>query len=1365
MNKLKLQLYRHCPTLVGKSIGAMLKEYKSSKNNRDGYYEQNEEEITLLEQLLPHILTEEFFYYIYKRCHFQFNLSSYFPKALEDSQEFVDLVLKHDPFQAFYVPDHLLTSEHLKLVEEALKKEPNRLVYSENIPEKFSKSKIIFERCLRYFFRESTYYSDSSFYSFLDSYYNVPEFYKQILKKHSEGKYDVDFRATHEKHKFLYVDEIAQYVVKRNYKEIINVPVEKRDVAIEGIVQAIQEKKIYFDFDSRYPFYNYVGWFDILSNSEAIMNAIFELDNFEIHIDFIRKSDISMFDDEKLIKLFKYSEEKNSLVLPNNSFSSPKVLSLFLHNQNSQFFVYDNLSCFKSEAFDDENIDYIIEHTGELPSFLNSILNIIANDNKEMMAKMLNCYKRQLLAGKLLHEDDEKSVSFRNLFKTVLSISEEYETVFLEILDILKTQGVLKSYSFDDNLWNDENFVKKINDNGLIDVMVEDLFNNYNGNYYIYPSITNKNKNPIFIKKYIDKCIYYIKNNNADVVVNGLLYLLNFNNEQIYGEVAFDSLLEYLDILFEKKMISKELLPQVIWSSSKVLKSFLEKDYLEYFANFNTITFNSSDITDLLFKKVDYTEFFSKEKSNNKLDKAFDEIKIETVEEFNALFNRLRSSYNYSFALILIKKYRASGLEDENLNNLVSYYLDRVREDLSKKYGNKNYSDALVDKILSDVRNVFTLEFIESSSHLIVASNYVDVLSDNQKELINADYKFLYENVNKKHINEIIKNLVDNYGFERFSAFDLAMKMYVSIGYTRCRDLLNKSIDKSYGPVSKDILNKIFNNISLNDVTLQKQGNGYIPVENKVLINLLFGANYKDKTTPISIYLSGFAAFKEKRDAKIEEIKNNSGLTTDEKNRLIDEVSAEYADSCNQINDFVNNFATIYNEWDILEEEFYKEKNKSKLSIKLNVAYCNSAIKKIESNRKRPTLEFRDEPLLNSDVFDYVGYDNQFVSEPAKAPARAIELSRRMEKVEKKKFPNIELEKDGYTLFVYGPQDRNILSAGFRSGCCFRPRGNADNNGKDNSLLNYCVSTEYGGGVEIRNSKGETVMFSPLLRNGNTLMIHSIETKVSGNKEAMSAAHKLLVDFSEKVVSESHRLGDSIDFVFITDLHYLDTSYTKSNVPVNSKFYVYDGDNSFSGMYTNLSCNHMLLAKTEGFTESDIHYGAVDYSYEYPTIRYDNFPPVQFTQEELASILSLSKLENEITLKSNERFEAKKSKDSDKSYSLLLEIKDLKKEYLKLYKKLLDSKKFVDSYEQYKKITSLINSINEKLGIDIDYSISEVHYGLDWYLVITPDNKIIANCLPDGVSALKRALTDIKELRPQLVNEQEVENIVQGFRI
>ena len=131
--------------------------------------------------------------------------------------------------------------------------------------------------------------------------------------------------------------------------------------------------------------------------------------------------------------------------------------------------------------------------------------------------------------------------------------------------------------------------------------------------------------------------------------------------------------------------------------------------------------------------------------------------------------------------------------------------------------------------------------------------------------------------------------------------------------------------------------------------------------------------------------------------------------------------------------------------------------NKSKLSIKLNVAYCNSAIKKIESNRKKPALEFRDEPLLNSDVFDYVGYDNQFVSEPAKAPARAIELSRRMEKVEKKKFPNIELEKDGYTLFVYGPQDRNILSAGFRSGCCFRPRGNADNSGKDNSLLNYCL--------------------------------------------------------------------------------------------------------------------------------------------------------------------------------------------------------------------------------------------------------------------------------------------------------------------
>ena len=77
----------------------------------------------------------------------------------------------------------------------------------------------------------------------------------------------------------------------------------------------------------------------------------------------------------------------------------------------------------------------------------------------------------------------------------------------------------------------------------------------------------------------------------------------------------------------------------------------------------------------------------------------------------------------------------------------------------------------------------------------------------------------------------------------------------------------------------------------------------------------------------------------------------------------------------------------------------------------------------------------------------------------------------------------------------------------------------------------------------------------------------------------------------------------------------------------------------------------------------------------------------------------------------------------------------------------------------------LINSINEKLDIDIDFRISEVYYGLDWYVVITPENRIIANCLPEGASVLKKTLKDIKELRPQLVNEQETENIVQGFRI
>lgn len=1366
MKKIKLQLYRHFPQLVGFRIKNMISDYQIKRQNYNPFSYDDDDSVqkTTFEELLPYVLTDEFFHYIYKRCFFRFNIHSYLPKELINSQEFVDLLFKYDPIRAFDFPNHdLLTQEHLKLVEEFLISHPNSKVYSTNVPEIFSNSELIFEGTLKSFFN-NTYYSESLFFDYLESYHKSPEFFKRILERHKEENKEVSDYVRCSKYKFWYVDEILEYLIKRDCRYLIDVPVERRDKATEVIAEQIKNNEFKFPQYMSFYYTERDLWYKLFCESQKIIDSIFKLDDISQYLGIFDRVDISLLDDKNLEKLINVYEENEQTKFHLSFFDSPRFLSVLLHNPNSTYFNLDFLLKIKSEAFDEDNVNYMFDHYNELPSWIINIIYQKSKDNNTFIRCILEFYKEQLLSGVDI-KNQEDSFSFNYYFQNLSKIDDSYAHVFLDIVDILKEKGLLNFDNFSLNLWTNDEFSKKLDGKGIVDFFVNKIFDNYSENYNLgyYYEI---NRCSIFIKKYLNRCIDYLKNNEVDDIFKSPLYYINrFTDKKGFDDETLELLMTIIGLVNEKDIFYKDNFPSFIWKMPRFLKYLLENDYLRSIYTIEAEALNDPEVTTLLLEKVDYNIFFSNEKNASRLDKVYDEIKIETVEEFKKYFNKLNLKYNISLAMLIVKKYKDSGLNDDNLNQLATYYIDKVKDDLSKKYGNRNYSDALIDKMLSGNRNIFTLEFIDSFMHLVVASNYIDILSDEEKNLITVDNKFLYENLNKKHINEIIKNLVGNYNFSQSQAFDLAMKMYVSIGYTRSRDLLSTNKDKSYGIISKHILNTIFSKVSLNDVTLEKQGNGYVPIENDILVKLMFGANYKDKTTPIAIYLSGFTLLKERRDLKIKGIEENPNLSKEEKEGLIAEVKADYDKNYDQINFFINNFSNLFNEWDIVQEEFYKQQNKSKLKMKLNVSYCNTAIKRIDANRKKPALEFRDEPLLNSDVFDYVGYDNQFVTNPEKAPLRAVELSRRMEKVTKKKFPNINLEKNGYSLFVFGPQDRNILSAGFRSFCCFRPNGNADDSGKDISLLNYCVSTEYGGGLEIRNSKGETVMFSPILRNGNVLMIHSIETKTPNDEEAMNNVHELLVEYSKKVIEVSYEVGDQIDFVFITDLHYLNNSYTKDTVPYAHKFYVHNVNDQFTGMYNNLSSNHMVLANREGKTFDDVSYGAVDYSYEYPVLRFDNFAPLQFTQKEMSLINELTKLENEITLKANERFEAKKTNDYDKAYNLLVEIKALKKEHLKKYKELLESREFVDLYEQYKKVVSLINSINEKLGISIDYTISEVQYGLDWYVIVTADNKIIANCLPDGVSSLKRVLMGIKELRPQLINEQEVEDIVHKYRI
>ena len=973
--------------------------------------------------------------------------------------------------------------------------------------------------------------------------------------------------------------------------------------------------------------------------------------------------------------------------------------------------------------------------------------------------------------------DDNKAIKIINKFSDVLNNVNFYNKPYrFETYKGIWNSDVISNFFIE----KDERFITYLPNEKkykLADIIAEKIINGTlenSENILLYNSVPIINA--IFYVGINEKYFQYISNSNIESFSKSqLLQLFNYKESKPPSETIK---LEWP--LGWKK--SPTLLHIFLTNYNKSKHyyeffSFSEEAYsdenVEYIINNNMLGkielafpkkfFEDEKFINSYFRKVPYSTFIRNQNVRKNFEKIYKLLKFNNIDEFKKEFTRLNEkANNISYAMLLIEKYKNSGLNDKTLDDICNVELNKIKDELNSKFPNSEAKiDLLLEKIISGERLPFTLEFINSNASLSVATNHVDILSVQSAERIKEEGIYLYDNVNKKHINEIMNLLKIYIEKDSIELFEIAIRMYVTIGYSRSKDLLNTNMDKNYGKINQDTLFKLFSGVSL-DVPAVMQGKTLSFEENKTLVNLMFGSNYKDKDTPIYHYLNDFQDKESELQTAIKKINQSEELTEEQKKDKITLENEKYKKYCERVKNFIENFAESFNKWDILEEEFYKSKNKSKIALKLNMAFINENVKNIHDKRTKPRLDAKDLPLEMSDVFEYCGYDTQFTDYPEKAQQRAVDLSRRMDSVQKKKFPNITLSKEGYTIFVYGPNDRNLISAGYRSGCCFRPNGHADNQGQDNSLLNYCVSTEYGGGIEIKNEAGKTIMFSPLLRNGNVLMIHSIETKEEHTETEQKVVHELLCEYASKTIEIAKNSGDDISFVVITDLHHLDNKYTKGVLPVEKKFSVYDKDSKFKDMYTNLECHHMILGNKDDKTFEDIFYGEVDISYDYPTFEY--YGIMQFTDAEKTAIDRMNDLKNKITTLANQRYEAKNSGDYEQSNKLLNEIKKLKKEYLSIYKKLLEQKKGIDVFEQHQKSENIVDNINRELGLEIDYNIKEIYSGIDWYIIITPDNKIIANALESGKEKLKKELEALKELRKELLyNNQNEEQKAESF--
>ncbi len=1157
----------------------------------------------------------------------------------------------------------------------------------------------------------------------------------------------------------LYNQEFVDYILKHHIENINFINDEM--IKDEHIKLYANYLKVHqFDFSNFLTFKNQ----NVLLNDEIIhilitkINSAKDLANFFAYIN----------DENYLLEAIDFVKEKEWFNNLTDIYLSPKILnnhSIFkkmlnifgnkfleikFYNIDLQEFMWEIIEALTNgDLIIDSCINPSIKKILEEPQIIKAILN------SPNLMSMKNIFKNLNFDVNILTDDElnnlvkilyqslkqDKTLLFKTSFENYLSnplilkkvIELDYYPLQKSFTKEAYTLEVIKFFA--DNLKNKDiinigRIIKRINYDDDIK------------QYYSHPYVINA---------LVD---ILIQNLSEDNIMQKLLTpILKFYMELVVQNEDFEHL--KLGIYFIKKYDSPSLIFfSEISQSPFLLKSLIILNEIDYMGLMKKEAFSKENIN-LLYQKIPFNEFITLNNIYNNFVNVFEQVDINSKEDYLKIFNNMATVDDIDdLKMFIIKKYDKSNLDDVEINNMRDYTLLKITNKLKQKYNDDNLVNTFIEKILNDERNLDNLKYIDSYKNLYVATYINDITSYDEQENIDCIPLTVLEKSNKKHIREIISllNNLETIDKSQFSLNSLAYNIYLSIGYERAKDLLNPNPNKNYGTIKSLPLGQLFCNIDITNVAFKKVGNGYMPVLNEEWIKLIFGENYKIKNTPIRNHLNDFQDKRKEINELLKKVDNDLTLTADEKAFKKSEINNQFDNYQKEIFNFFNLCSTAFNEWDIITEEFIKNANKTKLKTKLNIAKVNEILKLIKDKRKLPELGVEDDLLIQSDVFNYVGYDNQFTMNHEKAPARAINISRKMNNYQKK-FPNITINENNLTLYVYNPQDRRILSAGYRSNCCFRANGNADNYGGNNSLLYYCATNEYGGGLEIKDLNNNTIMFSPILRNGNVLMIHSIETNGLGYYN--DSVHELLIEYGNKVIEESEKNDDNIEFVAITNLHNLNTSYTMGTIPIDKKFDIYDPEHEFDGIYHNLNCEQFLLAKKENKFINDIKYNEEGKSYNYP--KNEVYLSISITKEELDIINKIKKLHENIISLSNTRYNALKNNNEALAYELLDKINDEKSQYLKEYQEILKRRKGRDLYQEYNKALNTIKRINEELNINIGDNILDINMGTDWYIAFDETKVIYAHALKTGENKLKEELKKYQKIRDDLtINNEDI---------
>lgn len=466
--------------------------------------------------------------------------------------------------------------------------------------------------------------------------------------------------------------------------------------------------------------------------------------------------------------------------------------------------------------------------------------------------------------------------------------------------------------------------------------------------------------------------------------------------------------------------------------------------------------------------------------------KSFEEFLADIKDRDNLIQRKIREQYKREFY------YNKVSLEQKVYHILLHEIQDEIIKEKLLKYlidhiiKNSSINPEIVYNSLKRNLNNGLLDYIDVKRLMYnsdIVTNDLKIIFYLKTNISLSNSAYLYgiskeqlSKLNIKHINKLSKFLEDKTQDELSLIYGICIKMYLIFGYERCIEILSEK----YGKYNKTFLDNVSKTI-VNRVSMKAEGNKYLPVIDQRFINFMF--------------------------------------ETTNKNHFI-----------NMLND---KSSELYKTWYYLYNNYDKILDKCHNKITLKKVIAILEIEKYDVDRKIITP---DNYLLNNNSFiENIVLGNITHNSNDHVLATICDVYSKMKKRVESSIPYVKgTALNGYKYQMMKFDDPQAFELGYKANCCIRTLDIAHNH------LLHATLCRNGRILLIYDKLEDLAAFCPLKRNGNVLIVNSIECvdedKIDISGSFITDAFKEAI---ENIVMISKKSKEPIELVCIGDDAYL----------------------------------------------------------------------------------------------------------------------------------------------------------------------------------------------------------------------------------